>query len=390
MTDAVILVSLALLAALSLVSLYNLFTAPRLFNISPGESIGSPLVSVLIPARNEERSIQHCLNSVISQSYKNIEILVLDDNSTDHTLQKLEQFGQRENLCVVSGEDLPEGWTGKNWACHQLSLKAKGGLMLFIDADVELKEHALEYAVRLFEKKRLDTLSCFPTQIISTTGEAMVVPLMNWFLLSFLPLDMVLKSSSPALSAANGQFILFSARSYRSIGGHSSHRAERVEDMALIRKIKTSGLRGMTVLGNSAVSCRMYSGFRESFGGFEKNFFPGTGLPAAVFLMLVLLTVISCLPVALWINIFNISAAPSFNTALSFNAASSFLDGPLPALLSALLVLENRISVSLMSRQNILMNIALHPFQMMILLSLGFSSVYKTMTGKITWKGRRL
>src|SRR5690606_20443965 len=114
-----------------------------------------------------------------------------------------------DNLEYIPGEELPAGWTGKNWACYQLAARAKGKYLLFLDADVAVSPDAIQSAVFEFEGKNVQMLSVFPTQKIKSPGEWLIVPLMDWLILTFLPLLRVYKSARPSISAANGQFILF-------------------------------------------------------------------------------------------------------------------------------------------------------------------------------------
>ena len=222
----------------TIVVVYNYFTAPILKDNS--EKLDqADLVSVLIPARNEENNIANCLNNILQQDYENFEIFVLDDQSTDRTKEIVKSFSQKHS-CVfyVDGEPLPPNWTGKNWACHQLSKKAKGKYLLFVDADVELAKNALSSALKILFAKQVKMLSVFPTQKIKTLGEWLIVPLMNWLLLSFLPLKQVYASANISLIAANGQFMLWERETYFDIGGHKQVANAVVEDMELARKTK--------------------------------------------------------------------------------------------------------------------------------------------------------
>jgi len=143
-----------------------------------------PLVSVLIPARNEADRIGPCLHSLVNQDYPNIEILVLDDYSEDGTAQVVKQFSQVQ---LLAGEPLPKGWTGKAWACHQLANAAAGELLLFADADTVDSVGAVSAAVRQQQQTRADLLSVWPCQISETIAEKLVIPLMYVVGGSFVP-----------------------------------------------------------------------------------------------------------------------------------------------------------------------------------------------------------
>lgn len=348
------------------VVVYNFITAPRIKNI---ESAGNPglKISVLIPARNEENNISACIQSVLEQSYENIEVIVLDDQSIDKTASIVNQFEARdERVKLEIGKDLPDGWLGKNWACFQLAKKASGDLFLFIDADVRLSQHSVSNGVGLLFGKQLNLLSVFPTQQISGIGAKLVVPLMNWILLTFLPLIKVYSSANKSFVAANGQFILIDRKTYEDTGGHSSVRDQVVEDMELARRIKKRKLRMMTALGDDAVLCEMYNSFNDSLRGFSKNFFTGfnTGIIAFVALLLFIFLLFFS-PVLL------VFSEPVYLVVVS-------------------VILIGRTLISIMSRQNVLLNTLLHFIQIPVLLFVGFNSVYQSVFGRRTWKGRKI
>lgn len=144
------------------VVVYNYFTAPL---VEKGESRNNIMkISILVPARNEEKNIGRCLDSLLKLNYKNFEIIVLDDNSEDNTTAIASAYMQRDRrVRVIKGASLPEGWLGKNFACSQLYMAAKYNHLLFIDADVFLSEDALSAAVSLYISKKADMLSIFPT-----------------------------------------------------------------------------------------------------------------------------------------------------------------------------------------------------------------------------------
>ena len=344
------------------VAIYNYFTAPRLGNnVSVNKK--NPFVSILIPARNEGKNIKNCIRSILDQSYKNYEVIVLNDNSEDNTAEIVINM-KEENVTLVNGTPLPEGWFGKNWACHQLSQKAKGEILLFIDADVIIKEHAVEAAVNELLISESDMISVFPTQIISTLGEQLVVPLMNWLLLNFLPLRFVYSSKKKSFAAANGQFILIKKNVYEIIGGHSFLRNKVVEDMEMARELKKRNYKIKTLLGNNLIFCRMYNDFTSSVKGFSKNFYKGFNIPYLFFFLFVLfIEIIYLVPIILLFASFQFAVL-------------------------VLLILISRIFISSTSNQNIFASLFLHPLQMIILLFVGINSVYIDFYKGIEWKGR--
>lgn len=347
------------------ISMYNFFTAPKLqckkaFN-------DNTFLSVLIPARNEEKNIGNILSDLINQSYKNFEVIVLNDNSIDATEEIIKSFTQKDKrIKLINGKEIPEGWLGKNYACHQLSQQANGDLFLFIDADVLLSKYALESVLKTFEEKKIKMLSVFPTQIIQNISTYLVTPMMNWILLTFLPLKKVYSSKMKSFVAANGQLILIDRNTYFKIGGHESVKDKIVEDMELARKIKSLDLKMMTLLGNNVVSCKMYSSFKDAFNGFSKNFYSGFNTNPILFsLLLIFIQMVFILP--------------TFLVLFDFKF-----------ILPVFLIVVSRIFISYISNQNILINTLLHPLQIIIVFLVGINSMMISYLGKTEWKGRKI
>ncbi len=253
----------------------------------------SPFVSVLVPARNEEVRIHACVGSLLAQDYANYELLVLDDRSEDATPQILDNIGLRENGKKhrrIHGEELPPGWIGKNWACHQLAQNARGEFLLFTDADTIHKPGALQAVVAHALDTRADLLSAWPQQLTGTWSEKVVIPIIHLAglalfphpLIPWLQSDPVRAQKLPqgflhALGIANGQVIFFRRSAYDAIGGHAAVRDHLVEDVALGRAMTRrigEGMRLVNCDGSELIDCRMYRSFRELWEGFTKNAWP--------------------------------------------------------------------------------------------------------------------
>lgn len=268
---------------------WRLFVAPSARRFLPGEA--APLVSVLIPARNEARRISPCLRSLLAQDYPNYEIIVLDDHSDDDTARIVLDHGlSRDNGAdrrLVQGQPLPLGWTGKAWACHQLAAAARGEYLLFTDADTTHEPFALGALVGHALETDAALLSAWPRQVTGSWSEAAVIPLVYVLLLGALPHYVLrrlqrrpeyARSASrtmlESLGAANGQFILFKRLAYEQIGGHAAVRDHLVEDVALGRLVAArtgAGMRLINCDGSRLVHCRMYTSFPEVWEGFTKN-----------------------------------------------------------------------------------------------------------------------
>ncbi len=237
-----------------------------------------PFVSILVPARNEAHAIECCVRSLLAQQYPTFEVLVLDDHSTDETWRVLERLARDSDLggrlCLLRGESLPPGWSGKNWACHQLAayISRHSRYLLFTDADTEHAPHALALAMGEVERTGVALLSLLPEQRVESWAEQLVVPLLPLQILGYLPLLAMEWLPLPLFAAANGQFMLFERDMYHHIGGHAACAATLSEDVLLARLVK--GGRGKIRLVNGAglVWCRMYQGLEEVIAGFRRSF----------------------------------------------------------------------------------------------------------------------
>ena len=354
-------ISIVLTGGQLLVALANLFYRQS-FPVESG-SFGR-LVSVLIPARNEERNIAFILDDLQKQNYRNIEILVFDDLSSDSTGKIVTGRSKLDSrIRLISSGGLPDGWLGKNYACHVLAGYACGDYLLYLDADVRLKKDIIINAVDLSEKYGLGLLSVFPSQIMVTTGERIAVPVMNYILLSLLPLFLVRKTGYKSLAAANGQFMLFKASKYRELMPHKKVRGNRVEDIEIARYFKEKGVKTGCLTGNDEISCRMYKSFGEAANGFSRNvtsFFGNSFLFSFLFWIV---TTLGFIPVYL---VFGTYVFVLYLTA----------------------VVMTRVVISIVSRQNILFNLLyLIPQQ----LALGYF-LYRALINKYNkqyrWKER--
>ncbi len=245
------------------------------------------LISVLIPARNEEKNIANILNDLVKQEYQNIEIIVFNDQSTDNTEKIVRNFSETDKrIRLLNSDILPDGWLGKNFACYSLAKIANGKYFLFLDADVRIYNNILAATISYSKKYKLGLLSIFPKQIMQHFGEKITVPIMNYILLTLLPLVLVRKSGFNSLSAANGQFMLFDAETYKKFLPHEKVKNMRVEDIEISRLYKKNKVKIACVSGKTNVTCRMYNTYNEAISGFSKNvtsFFGNSFLVALLF-----------------------------------------------------------------------------------------------------------
>lgn len=343
------------------VTLFNFLSNPKLGN-SPGHY--DDKISILIPARDEAENILNLLHSIRAQDYQNYEVIILDDNSSDNTWQLCESFCSTDKrFSVRKGEVLPAGWLGKNYACYQLANAAAGKYFIFLDADEIIKNGLINNALHRMKLYRLNLLSLFTNQIMLSFGERLVVPMMHYLLLNLLPLRLVRISKNPSFSAASGQFMMFDAESYRVNQWHEQVKNKVVEDIEIMKIVKGSGYKGEALLANNFIQCRMYKSFTEAVKGFSKNFFAGFNNNVFGLFFYLFLVVIGPL------------------------AAAVFLSTDL-VLFALSLIILSRVMISLISGQNVLMNVILHPLQLLCLVIISVISVNKYYTKTIFWKGR--
>jgi len=237
-----------------------------------------PFVSVLIPARNEERSIRECVESLVTQNYKKFEVIVLNDNSEDRTGVILEDLRNiYKELKIITGKPLPEGWSGKNFACHQLYKASQGKYILFTDADtVHYKDSILNSVTRSINRKA-DLYTLIPEMTLNNFVEKMLMPGLHFTTFTLLPYYLAETLKSPAFAMGVGPFLLFRREAYEATGGHEALKNDLVDDVRLAKNIKKCGFKVVVNKGLDILSCRMYHGFKEIWEGFSKNIFPGMG-----------------------------------------------------------------------------------------------------------------
>jgi len=265
LTVILVLVGINLIANLRMLGRF----APR----GEGPAILRP-VSVLVPARNEARNIRRCLESLLAQDYPLLEVLVLDDGSSDDTADIVAEMARRDpRLRLVRGQPLPQGWIGKNFACHQLARLARGDWLLFTDADTDHRPHTLPWVIEAAQQNQADLTSLIPCTVTHTLGEELILPIIPFGLLGCFPLALGTRLRIPFLTMALGPFLLFRREAYHRIGGHRAVRSEIAEDVALARKVRRAGGRVALLDGSEQVDVHFYRGFRESWHGLAKSAF---------------------------------------------------------------------------------------------------------------------
>lgn len=346
-----------------IISGVNLISQTRLPELQTGQE---DLVSVLIPARNEAQNIDRILQQTANNAYRNIEILVYDDESEDNTAEIVQKNADKDNrIKLIPTQKLPEHWLGKNHACYQLAAHAQGDYLLFLDADISISSELIINSLAYLKKHGLSLLSIFPEQKMRTFGERITVPVMNWILTSLLPLPLIKNTKQWSLAAANGQFMLFEAGNYHQNQWHKHFKKQAVEDINIMRAIKKQKNKGHTLLSGGQISCRMYTNFKEAVNGFSKNTHEFFGKSYILMCVFGLITTFGFIPVFIYAKFFGLG---------------------LYLFLSVLL----RLFTSLASRQNAIHNILLAPLQQVALLAIIYRSVLNKVRGYGVWKGRRI
>jgi chlorobactene glucosyltransferase len=336
-----------------------------------------PFVSVLVPARDEEGNIERCIASLLKQQYPHFEVLVLDDDSSDGTVGILHELALSDRrLRVLSGRPLPSGWLGKHWACHQLAQASQADLLLFTDADTWHHPLMLSDAVAAQQAEDCDLLTGIPHEEMESWGEILVLPVISWALDSLVPVGLAHRLRSPVLSMGVGQFMFFRRSSYLALGGFAAVRAHLVDDVALARLTKESGLRWRFVDLSRRVSCRMYTGFRAVADGLGKSVFPALGNRAwALGVMVLLLS---------WLYLQPVVVAASWLLGFSPHAATLMWAGT-----AIVLALANWGLCSWRFGQP-WYRAVLYPASIAIILGIAVRSATLFWRGEARWKGRTL
>lgn len=249
-------------------TLVNLTAVPRL---GPRLPRRFPRVSVIVPARDEERAIERTIRALLAQTYPELEIVVVNDRSVDRTGEILARYPA---IRVVDNEEPPPGWLGKPWALHQGSLRATGELLLFVDADVIYAPDLVTAAVaHLEEREDVAMLALLPTFEMHGFWEHVVMPNLTMFAFSAAPLWLLNRSRRVRLAVGAGTGNLVRREAYEAAGGHESLQGGVVDDVGLARLIRRAGYRTEAVRAEEHVSVRMYHGLREIVHGFTKNAF---------------------------------------------------------------------------------------------------------------------
>ena len=337
----------------------------------------APLISILVPARNEEANIGVCLESLRQQDYPNFEILVLDDSSTDGTADIVAGIASEDSrVRLLRGQPLPPGWAGKTFACHQLAQEARGSWLLFTDADTVHASAMLRRVLGVALISRAALISGFPYQRTTSIWQKTAMPILFYFmLLCWMPFWWLQRSRCTMPSVAIGQFLFFSAEEYRSIGGHEAVKSRIVEDVWLGIEVSRHKYRQLTLDLSSLVSCQMYREFGSMWDGITRWLYTVASLSAVSLVGMIAVVLLLFLAPFVWLVYGLLLAQPAFawEVLVMLQVAIVFL---------ARFLAGRRFSQPKTS-------IILHPIGVAFLLLVSFYASYQYLTGAgVKWKGR--
>ena len=359
--------ALAALGLLNSVRNLRIVPTPAAPTAAPGDA--RPTISVLLPLRDEAHRVGPCLRALTAQGCA--EILVLDDASSDGTADvvRTELGGEPRLRVLVGSGEPPPGWLGKPWACERLARAATGDVLVFVDADVVLTPHAVERAAAMLTDTGYAIVCPYPRQVTTGPLGRLVQPLLQWSWLTTLPLDVAARSPRPSTAAGNGQFLVVRAEAYRRAGGHAAVRTDVLEDVALVRAIKSVGGSGGMADGTSLATCRMYDSDTELIAGYGKSLWAAFGSPAGAAGALALLGLAYVVPAA------GALVGPDRRTRLigltGYAAATA-----------------GRVLIAARTRQRMVPDAFAHPLSIAAFTGLVAASFRRRRRGELSWRGR--
>ncbi|WP_223700731.1 glycosyltransferase [Sutcliffiella deserti] len=330
---------------------------------------GQPLVSVLVPMRDEERNVGPLIANLKELSYPNVEYIFLDDHSSDATYKLVENLIKGETRYhLLKGAPLKKGWAGKVHACSQLAKKAKGTYLLFLDADVRLRSNTIERMLPFFQRKNIKLVTGFPHFPVTSWLSKLLVPIQHFVIWLHLPLALANYTRYKPATAAHGAFMFFERDAYHSIGGHESVKDSIVEDVHISRMVKSHGYGVCLINATPYVTCHMYETNEEVWNGFLKNIYIGIGKSSVMVAGL-----------TFYYSIFFI-----LPLLLAFFAPFYGVWYTLPLLL----VWIQKLYVDLQTKQSLILCLFM-PFSAIAFIVIMHASMWKSLKNQAyTWKGR--
>ncbi|TVQ52790.1 MAG: glycosyltransferase [Phycisphaerales bacterium] len=331
-------------------------------------------VSVCIPVRNEEKNLRPCVEAILASTHRNLEVLVYDDHSTDATPRLLDALMEQDDrVRRVPTQPLPAGWNGKQFGCDQMGKVASGDWLIFTDADVRFEPGAISAA--LSEAERLDAamVSTFPRQITGSLSEKLILPMIMFILLSYLPMIRMRRTLDPSASAGCGQFLMVTRDAYRKAGGHAAFRDSMHDGIKLPREVRKAGYKSDLFDGTDLLRVRMYEGFRATWRGFAKNAYEGLGSVG----LLIFLTLLHAVG-HIWPWAFLVACAVRGEW---WGLATTFAASAIAIQLAQRAILARTFAQSMPA-------VLLHPVSLILMTLIQWHSFWLHVTGRRRWRGR--
>lgn len=362
---------LALIPAMLFFRNLRLYAPPP---VAPESSEPLPAVSLLIPARNEEAGIRATVEAALSSEGVELEIIVLDDHSEDATAEIVAEVAKRDaRVRLESAPPLPDGWCGKQHACWALAGLATHPIVVFLDADVRLAPQGLRRSVAFLEHSGADLISGVPRQETGTLLEKLLIPLIHFILLGFLPMGRMRTSRHPAYGAGCGQLFLTRRDAYDRAGGHSAIRETLHDGIRLPRAFRLAGLATDLFDATDVATCRMYRSARDVCSGLAKNAVEGLAAPKTILPATMLLLGGQVMPLTLCIlGLASLISPPALSLAA----------------LATVIAYAPRVAATGRFDQSIL-GVLLHPVGIVLFLAIQWYALVRWFFGKpAAWKGR--
>jgi hypothetical protein len=376
MTTWLVLAALALVLAVvpGLVFLFNFFAFTR-----PKPDLADRVsVSLLIPARNEEAGIREAITAALASRYVDIEVVVLDDHSDDRTAAIVREMAAADSrVRLHQAPPLAAGWCGKQHACWHLAHLARHQVICWIDADVRLQPDGLASCAAFLKSSEAKLVSGFPHQVNVSLAEKLVIPLIQFVLLGFLPLKKMRSSPMPAFAAGCGQLFMTYRDSYFASGGHEAIKSTLHDGIKLPRLYRRMGLKTDLFDATQVADCRMYAGARAVWTGFAKNAIEGMAGPRQIWLWTLLLLGGQVMP---WLIVCGL--------LMTGSALTDHLVAFCMAAVAAALGLSIRLVSAAWLKQSLL-GALLHPLGILVLMGIQWYAFSRYMLGvPESWRGR--
>jgi glycosyltransferase involved in cell wall biosynthesis len=359
------LIALAVWIPTFLNTVLNLLFVPRLRSRA-GDGDGRH-VTVVIPARNEERAIERSVRSFLAQTHRDLDVVVVNDRSTDGTAAILSAIARDDaRLRVVEGEPPPPGWLGKPWALHQGTRHASGDFILLVDADLRYAPGTIAAAVRELEARDLAMVTLLPDMELRGFWEHVALPMLAFAFFVMLPSWLANRTRTPRLALGGGTGMLMRRSVYESFGGHQPLKDAVVDDIGLARVTREHGGRTMAFRADHLVSIRMYHGGKEILDGFTKNVFTAMAKSYAI--------------VAFWL------AVGLVGNILPYVLAAT---GDRAAIATVVLISATRLLVFVPLGYGVVNALVAHPLMMSFWAFVMLRSAWFTgVRGQVHWRGR--